>query len=282
MTNAPAVIWMIGAIMSFTSMAIAGRAVSESLDTFEIMLYRSIIGCAIVISFAIKLGTYREIDLKYFHLHILRNIFHFIGQNLWFFALPLIPLAQLFALEFTSPIWVIILAAFFLGEKLTLRKIFVSVLGFTGVIIVARPDFSILNIGIITAALSAIGFAATAILTRKLTMKNSLTKILFFLTSLQILFGLIFAGFDGKIQSPSSTELPWLVLIGISGLSAHFCMTKSLTLAPASIVMPIDFARLPLIAIIGMLYYGELVDLYLLLGSILIFIANYMNILQKK
>ena len=282
MSHKRAALWMIGAIISFTSIAIAGRAISGDLDTFEIMLYRSIIGFLIVVSVAGITGTYREINFEFFRIHLARNIFHFIGQNLWFFALPLIPLAQLFALEFTSPIWVVLLAPVFLGEKLTIRKLSIAALGFFGVLIVARPELHALNIGIGAGAVAAIGFAGAAILTRKLTISNSLTKILFFLTGLQVIFGLICAGYDRQIHIPTSTTFPWLILIGIAGLTAHFCMTKSLTLAPAGVVMPVDFARLPLIAVIGMLYYGEALDAYVLLGAVLIFTANYINLKQQE
>ena len=280
MSHKRAALWMIGAIISFTSMAVAGRAISGHLDTFEIMLYRSIIGFLIVVSGAGITGTYREINFEFFQIHLVRNIFHFIGQNLWFFALPLIPLAQLFALEFTSPIWVVLLAPVFLGEQLTIRKLSIAALGFVGVLIVVRPDLNALNIGIVAGAIAAIGFAGAAILTRKLTGSNSLVKILFFLTGLQVIFGLICAGYDGQIHIPPPSTFPWLILIGIAGLTAHFCMTKSLTLAPASVVMPVDFARLPLIAIIGILFYGEALNTYVLLGAVLIFIANYINLKQ--
>ena len=281
MNDRRAALWMIGAIISFTSMAVGVRAISGQLDTFEIMLYRSIIGFGLVLTVASSVGTLSEINLKHFRLHLLRNIFHFIGQNLWFFALPLIPLAQLFALEFTSPIWVLLLAPFFLGEGLTLRKIAIAALGFIGVLIVARPEIGAVNIGIIAAACAAIGFAGAAILTRKLTVQNSLTKILFFLTGLQIIFGLICAGYDGDIALPSVAAAPWLILIGAAGLAAHFCMTKSLSLAPASLVMPVDFARLPLIAVIGVVFYGESLDFYLVLGAALILAANYLNLKRQ-
>jgi drug/metabolite transporter (DMT)-like permease len=252
-------LWMIGAIISFTSMAVAGRAISGQLDTFEIMLYRSILGFLIVVSMAGITGTYYEINFKFFRIHLVRNIFHF-----------------------TSPIWVVLLAPFFLGEKLTVKKLSIAALGFFGVLVVARPELNALNVGILAGAVAAIGFAGAAILTRKLTINNSLTKILFFLTGLQVLFGLICAGYDGDIQIPSSETFPWLTLIGIAGLTAHFCMTKSLALAPASIIMPVDFARLPLIAVIGMLFYGEALDIYVVLGSVLIFIANYINLKQRE
>tara|TARA_B100000768_G_scaffold64093_1_gene61889 strand:+ start:623 stop:1519 length:897 start_codon:yes stop_codon:yes gene_type:complete len=282
MTHNRAALWMIGAIVSFTSMAVAGRAISGHLDTFEIMLYRSIVSFLIVITVAKLAGTHRDINFKYFRLHFIRNIFHFIGQNLWFFALPMIPLAQLFAFEFTSPIWVLLLAPIFLGEAITQQKLSIAALGFVGVLIVARPEINGLDIGIVAAAASAIGFAGAAILTRKLTVHNSLTKILFFLTGLQILFGLICAGYDGNIAIPNSVTLPWLILIGVAGLAAHFCMTKSLTLAPASVVMPVDFIRLPLIAVIGVIFYGEEVDIYVFMGAILILAANYLNLKQRR
>ncbi len=276
-----AALWMIGAIISFTSMAVAGRAISGQLDTFEIMLYRSALGFLIVVSLARIMGTHREINFDFFCLHLIRNIFHFIGQNLWFFALPLIPLAQLFALEFTSPIWVVLLAPFFIGEKLTVKKLSIAALAFVGVLVVARPELNARNVGILAGAVAAIGFAGAAILTHKLTINNSLTKILFFLTGFQVIFGLICAGYDGDISFPPSDTFNWLILIGIAGLTAHFCMTKSLALAPASVVMPVDFARLPLIALIGMLFYGESLDFYVVVGSILIFIANYINLKQR-
>ena len=282
MQHTRAALWMIGAIFSFTSMAIAGREISTSLDTFEIMLYRSIIGFVIVIVVAYAAGTMKEVNFKRFSTHIVRNIFHFTGQNLWFFALPLIPLAQLFALEFTSPIWVLLLASIFLGEKLTRRKVFLAALGFIGVLIVAQPEIGTLNIGILAAAAAAIGFAGAAIMTRKLTDTDSLTKILFFLTGLQIVFGLICAGYDRDIALPNSLNLPWIILIGAAGIMAHLCLTKSLSMAPASVVMPIDFARLPLIAILAVIFYDEALDKFIILGAALILLSNYINLRRQS
>ena len=282
MQHARAALWMIGAIFSFTSMAIAGREIAENLDTFEIMLYRSIIGFVIVIVVAYAADTMKEVNFQLFSIHIIRNVFHFTGQNLWFFALQLIPLAQLFALEFTSPIWVMLLAPILLGEKLTLRKFFLVALGFIGVLIVARPEIGALNTGILAGAAAAIGFASAAILTRKLTHTDSLTKILFFLTGLQLLFGLICAGYDGDIALPNSSSLPWVIVIGTAGLIAHLCLTKSLSMAPASVVMPIDFARLPLIAILAVIFYDEALDIFVILGASLILLSNYASLHRQS
>ncbi|MCW1951339.1 MAG: DMT family transporter [Octadecabacter sp.] len=271
-------LWMIGAIVSFTSMAIAGRAVSLELDTFEIMMFRSLTGIAIVLVVASAAGTISQVNRQQLGLHALRNAAHFTGQNLWFFALPLIPLTQLFALEFTSPIWVILLAPIMLGERLTRVGVISALLGFMGVMIVTQPFQTGISAGTIAAACAAIAFAFTAIFTRKLTRTQSITCILFWLTVLQAIFGIICAGYDGDIALPSSTALPWIILIGFAGLIAHFCLTTALSLAPANIVMPIDFIRLPVIAIVAALVYNEALDPWIFVGAAVIFAANYLNI----
>jgi drug/metabolite transporter (DMT)-like permease len=273
-----AALWMIVAITAFTSMAVAGRVAASNLDTFEIMLYRSLVGLAIVLSVASFAGTLGQIRRDKLPLHIMRNAAHFTGQNLWFFAITVIPLAQVFALEFTTPIWVILLSPILIGERITKIGAIAAAIGFIGILIVARPDPEAINAGLISAALCAIAFALTAIATRKLTQTETITCIMFFLTAIQACLGLIFAGFDGDIALPNAQTLPWVCLIGVAGLTAHFCMTKALSIAPASVVMPIDFARLPIIAVVGIMLYDEPVDALIFLGGALIFGANYLNI----
>lgn len=273
-----AAFWMIGAIGSFTAMAVAGRAVSAELDTFEIMTYRSLMGVVLVVSIARIMGTHRQINSQQLGLHLVRNISHFTGQNLWFFALVSIPLAQVVALEFTSPLWAMLLAPLILGEHITPRRILAAAVGFIGVLIVSRPDPTALEFGQVAAALAAIGFALSALFTRRLTRTQSITTILFYLTVFQAIFGLICAGFDGDIAIPSTQAMPWLALVAVSGLLAHFCLTTALGLAPATLVMPIDFGRLPVMAVIGWLVYAEQVDVLVFVGALIIFGANYFNI----
>jgi drug/metabolite transporter (DMT)-like permease len=283
-----AALWMFGAIASFTSMAIAGRAVSGTLDTFEIMLYRSLTGIIIVLVVAASAGKTNQFRTQQPGLHLVRNLAHFTGQNLWFFAIPLIPLAQLFALEFTTPIWVILLSPLLLGERVTRIGLLAAGIGFSGILVVAfsgsLPGSTAgtggISIGMIAAAGCAVFFALTAILTRRLTRDDSILCIMFFLTVLQAVFGLICAGIDGDIALPDARSLPWVLLIGCAGLLAHFCLTTALSLAPASTVMPIDFIRLPVIAIVGVAFYNEPISLWVFLGAALIFGGNYLNLMR--
>jgi len=273
-----ALTWMTGAIVSFISMAVAARAVSFDLDTFEIMLWRSVTGVVIVCAVLTARGLWGQVNARQPGLHGIRNLAHFTGQNLWFYAITVIPLAQVFALEFTSPLWVLILAPLILGERMTKTRWLSAGIGFVGILIVARPGTGEINAGVICAALAAIGFATTNVLTRRLTRTASVACILFWLTVLQAIFGLIAAGYDGDIRLPSAVTAPWLLLIGCAGLLAHFCLTNALRLAPASVVMPVDFARLPLVAILGALVYAEPLDPWVLLGAAVIFAGNFLNI----
>ena len=276
-----AALWMIGAIVSFTAMAVAGREVSLALDTFEIMMYRSLIGVVVVVIVARATGAHRTIRLGRPGLHVIRNIAHFCGQNLWFLAITMIPLAQVFALEFTAPLWALVLAPLVLGERLTRVRALAAAAGFIGILIVARPSPETLNIGIMAAALAALGFAVSALTTRLLTRSENLVSILFFMTVMQAVLGIVCAGADLDIALPDQDTLPWLIVIALGGLVAHFCLTTALSMAPAAVVMPVDFARLPLIALIGALFYGEAVDIWVIIGAIVIFAANYVNILME-
>ena len=273
-----ATIFMIGAMISFTLMAISGRALEAKLDTFEIMTYRSLFGIVLVLVIARMAGTHTEIRRVRLGLHIVRNLFHFAGQNLWFYAILYIPLSQLFAFEFSTPLWVAILAPFVLKEQLTASRIMAASLGFFGILLVARPDLSSVDFALIAAALCAVGFAGAALCTKLLTRTESTTSILFWLTVLQAIFGIVCAGYDGQIDVPRGTEILWVLIIGICGLMAHFCITSALQCAPATVVTPLEFLRLPLITVVGYFMYQEPLEALVFLGAGIVLLANIINL----
>lgn len=276
-----AAVWMTGAIVSFTSMAIAGRAVSSELDTFELMMYRSFIGVVILTVLGGVTGFLRQVRFDRLGLHLLRNLSHFTGQNLWFSALSMVTLSQVFALEFTTPIWVVILATIVLGEQLTRYRVIAVFLGFIGAMIVARPGAGGDPVGLMVAAGSAVGFAGSIVVTKLLTRTETIFGILFWLTVMQLVMGLVTSGWDGDVHWPSSEVWPWVALVAIAGLVAHTCLTNALRVAPASVVTPMDFLRLPAIIVIGALFYGEPISIWVLLGALFIFAGIYLNILSE-
>ena len=269
---------MIGAMVSFSLMAVSGRELAPELNTFEIMFFRSLIGLVIVVTIGALAGTLRQIKADRLGLHMLRNTAHFTGQNLWFLAVAFIPFSQLFALEFSTPLWVALLAPMFLGETLTRRRLLSVGIGFSGVLVVARPDLSQLDPAILAAIACAICFACSLMATKKLTTDQSITCILFWLTLMQLGMGLVAVVLIGGVSMPQGIDYIWVITVGICGLTAHFCITKALALAPAIVVIPLDFLRLPLISLVGFLAYDESFEWAVVFGAVLIFAAVFVNL----
>ncbi|WP_223475508.1 DMT family transporter [Oricola indica] len=277
-----AAMWMGGAILSFASMAISGREIQAELDTFELMAYRSVIGfvlICVVISFS-KRG-FSQVKTQKAGLHILRNVFHFTGQNLWFYGVAVIPLAQLVALEFTNPIWVALLAPLLLGERMTRARAVGALLGFIGVLIVARPGVAPLEAGHFAGLGAAVGFALNTLFTKKLMRTDTTLCVIFWMTASQTVMGFALAA-PGGMTMFSAALVPWIVVVGVAGLTAHYCLTSALSHAPASVVAPMEFLRLPFIAVLGMLIYGEPLELTVFLGGAVILAGNLLNINAER
>ena len=277
-----AAFWMIGAMVSFSLMAVSGRELAPELNTFEIMFFRSLIGLVIVVTIGTLARTLHQIKADRLGLHMLRNTAHFTGQNLWFLAVAFIPFSQLFALEFSTPLWVALLAPIFLGEELTRRRLLSVGIGFSGVLVVSRPDLSQLDPAIVAAIACAICFACSLMATKKLTTDQSITCILFWLTLMQLGMGLVAIALSGGVSMPQGIDYIWVITVGICGLTAHFCITKALALAPAIVVIPLDFLRLPLISLIGFLAYNEAFEWAVVFGAILIFTAVLINLQAER
>ena len=277
-----AAVWMIGTMVSFSLMAISGRELAPELNTFEIMFFRSLIGLVLVVTIGTLSGTLHQIKTDRLGLHMLRNTAHFTGQNLWFLAVAFIPFSQVFALEFSTPLWVALLAPVFLGEALTRRRLLSVGIGFGGVLIVARPDFSQLNPAILAAMACAICFACSLMTTKKLTIDQSTTCILFWLTLMQLGMGLVAVVFTGSLSAPQGIDYIWVTIVSICGLTAHFCIARALALAPAIVVIPLDFLRLPLISLIGFLAYNEAFEWAVVFGAMLIFTAVLINLQAER
>jgi len=273
-----AALWMIGAMVSFSLMAVSGRELAPQMNTVEIMFFRSLIGLALVVTISYAVGTLTEIKTDRLGLHFIRNAAHFSGQNLWFLAVAYIPFSQLFALEFSTPIWVALLAPVFLGETLTRRRMLAVGLGFSGVLIVARPDLQHLDPAILAAMACAVCFAGSLMTTKILTHDQSTSCILFWLTVMQLGMGAFAVAVTGGLSLPQGIDYMWVVIVGVGGLMAHFCITKALALAPAIVVIPLDFMRLPLISVIGFMAYDEAFEWPIAAGALVIFSAILVNL----
>ncbi|MBA53023.1 MAG: EamA family transporter [Pseudomonadales bacterium] len=278
--NAPlAAIWMTGTLLSFSVMAIAARELSKDFTTFQILALRSAIGLLVITLVVLHLG-WHHISLHQLKTHQLRNIAHFLGQFGWFFAIAYIPLAAVFAIEFTVPLWTMIFAALLLRERITAHRLLALGLGIAGVVVILRPGWEIVHVAALAMLGGALAYGLSHTLTKKLAADNSPLCILFFMMAMQLPLGLIPAAFDWV--TPQLHHWPWLILVGLTGLTAHYCMVRALALADASVVIPMDLIRLPLIALLGFLLYGEQVDLLFIVGAGLILSGNLLNLFGER
>ena len=267
--NALGIAWMLGFIVNISIMAISIRELSFKYSSFEIQNFRNIF--SIIVIFIILMVT-KHTQLNTFQLknNFIRNIFHFIGQSAWTWGLTVLPLAVVFSLEFTMPIWAVIIAIVLLKEKITLNKILFLILGLLGTWIILMPDTKHLGLYNIIVLCSAITYAVAHNFTKKLTRTDSILSILFFMSIIQLPFSLIGSFIIGNIHYNIMMEIPLIILLTITSLLAHYSLSSALKYSDASVVLPIDYIRLPLIVFIGWYYYDEIISTNVVIGSILI------------
>jgi drug/metabolite transporter (DMT)-like permease len=270
-----AALWMSGTLVSFMGMAIGGRQLAGQLTTFQILFFRSLIGL-FIISFLLWRSNWQQVFTKNFKTHALRNIAHFGGQFGWFYGIAFIPLAEVFALEFTVPVWTALLATLLLGERITRERSTAVVFGVLGVIIILRPGVAVVNPASLAVLGGAFGYALSHTLTRRLAQVDTPLTILFYMTLVQLPLGLVTSIPDWNM--PSTALWPWIIVVGVTALSGHYCMARALAIADAIFVVPLDFLRLPLIAGIGALIYQEHLDWLVLVGGGVMFAGNLINI----
>ncbi|MGF1527345.1 MAG: DMT family transporter [Candidatus Competibacterales bacterium] len=273
-----AVVWMAFSIVSFAFMAVAGRELSAELWPHEIMVYRSAIGLVVVAGVVWAIHGRLAVASGRPGEHAVRNVVHFAGQNAWLYAIATIPLAQMQALELTSPIWMAVLAPLLLGERITRPGVIAAGLGFVGVLVVTRPGLSPLALGHGAALAAAVSFALTNLVTKRLAREDTTLTILFWMNLTQMVLGLLCTLPAGGPTLFSAALVPWVLAIGLSGLSAHFSLTRALASAPIAIVAPLDYLRLPALAFVGALFYSEALEVVVFLGAGLIIAGNLYNL----
>jgi drug/metabolite transporter (DMT)-like permease len=272
-------LWMGGAVLSFSLMAIAVRELLRTLGAFEILFLRSVVSLVIMIAVVAWAGMER-LRTQRFGLHVLRNLFHLSGQYAWVYSIAMLPLATVFAIEFTMPVWSAVLAVLLMGERLNHGRVVMLALGLVGILIILKPGVEEVPVAALVMLLGSFAYAATMISTKQIAKTDSAVAVLFWMSLIQL--PLAFIPALGQWVTPRLVDLPWILAVGVTGLSAHFCLTRSLRIADATLVIPIDFLRLPLIAVVGMAFYGEPLEVSILIGAVVIFAGTYYSIRRES
>jgi len=269
---------MSGAVLSFCAMAVAARELLAHLGTFAILFYRTGVALLIVLAVALPRGV--PLGTRRIGVHLWRNVFHLGGQWSWVFAIGALPLATVFAIEFTSPIFTALLAVMLLGERMNVGRLVMLGLGFAGVLVILRPGLAVVAPASLVMIFGSFCFSVQFIGTKRLAATDSPLTVLFWMSVIQTPLCLA-AALPGWV-APALADLPWIAVMGAGSFTAHYCITRALHHADASVVVPVDFFRLPLIAVVGALFYAEPFDPMVLTGAALIFAGTWFSLARES
>jgi drug/metabolite transporter (DMT)-like permease len=271
--------WMVGALMSFSAMAVSIRELSRAgLSIFEILAIRSGVALLLLLLLLLLRPQLRPYALpRRMKLNILRNTVHYAAQFAWALSITMLPLAMVFSLEFTMPGWTALLAVWLLHERLTPSRIGVIVFGLIGVLVILRPGIASINPSAFLVLAAAFGYAITMIATKQLTKTETTFGIIFWMAVIQFPLSLLGSDLTVFLHLDTRHILP-AIGVGIAGLTSHYCLSNAFRAGDATLVVPLDFMRIPLIAVVGWVFYGERLDIFVLLGALIIIGGVFWNL----
>ncbi len=222
-----------------------------------------------------------QADIEKLKIYFARGICHGLGVIGWFFAMATIPVSEVTVIGYMTPVFVTIAAFFFLGEQLTKKSVLALAVGFIGMFVIVNPSGSGIQMGQLTMVVATILFAGSYILAKQLSYSNSIIEVL---TGLNAIVTLVLAPFAIFFwHTPTINEIIWLSLVAFFATCGHFTMTLAFKLAPISITQPANYLQLVWATLIGFIFFGELIDIWFVLGStLIIFSTAYILIFSKQ
>ena len=262
---------MVGAMTCFSTMGVFIKLAADQLHALEVVFFRNFLALLIMVPWLIRQGP-GVMKTRRIGLYTARSLFNIIGMAAGFTALTLIPLAEATALSFTAPLFATVAAALFLGEVVRARRITALVIGFAGMLIVIRPGVEAVSTGALLALLNSVTIAITIILVKKLTDTERPATIVTYMALLQTPMALVPALFFWVWPEP----ITWLWLIGLAGAgtAGHLMYTRAIQLAEVTQIQPLDFIRLPMIAILAFFIFDQVPTIWTWIGGAVIFAST--------
>lgn len=269
--------WMIAAAGALTAMAICIRY----LPTYSVLLMiflRNVINLVLMTPSMVRQGKaiFRTERLG---THAIRNAFLYSGNVAWFFGVTKISLADVAALQFTSPLFTAIIAAALLGERIGGHRMVAILVGFAGALIIIRPGIIPLNIGTLSILLAAFLYSCAHVVTKLLSNTESGSTVVFYMSVTILIYSAIPAAFVW--QTPAWADMPAMIGLGITGYATHYCITRSLAVGDASFVIVFDFMRLPFSVTLGWILFTEVLDAWTAAGALIIFATGYYSTVRE-
>ncbi len=276
---AQGLIWMALSMTAFIGMSVGSREMAETLSIRQVLFFRALVELFVIL--AVGRSLFPEVRrAAKLRLHLARNLIHFTAQYFWTVGVVLLPLASVFALEFTMPIWVTLFAWLLLGERLSRPRLVATAGGFLGVLVIVRPGIGMVDPAAVLVLIAAAGYGLSLILVKRLTGHATPGAIVVWMILIQLPLGLVAALTDWR--PVALTDVPWMLLAGIGALAAHYGQAQALKRLDASILIPIDFLRVPMAAVVGSYFYAEAIDLWVCLGGGIILLSNFQAVMAER
>ncbi|MGZ0245507.1 MAG: DMT family transporter [Alphaproteobacteria bacterium] len=272
-SNLRGFIWITLSTFAFMSMVMIVRHISDRYNTGELAFWRALIGLVLLTPIFIRSGS-ALFRTQQFRFHLLRNVMHFVGVAGWFYAISRMNLSTGMALQFTVPLFTILLAIFFLRERVDTARWVATIIGFAGVIVILRPGIEPVTLAAIAALVSALGYGAANIATKVLVRNCSSNTIVFYMNVMHLPMALCAAWALGGISVPAATDIPWLIGLAASATLAHWLLAKALGEADASLIIVVDFTKLPWITLGAFIFFGETPAVWAWVGGMVIFAST--------
>jgi drug/metabolite transporter (DMT)-like permease len=252
------------------------------LPAYSVLLMiflRNVINLLLMTPSILRQGT-SMVKTEKLGTHALRNAFLYGGNVAWFYGVTLIALADVAALQFTSPLFTALIAAAFLGERIGGHRMIAILVGFAGALIIIRPGIIPISLGTVMILIAALLYSCAHVVTKRLSATESGSTVVFYMSFTILIYSAIPAFFVW--QTPVIADLPAIIGLGITGYATHYCLTRSLAKADASFVIAFDFMRLPFSAILGWLLFREILDFWTCTGALIIFAAGYYSTIRES
>jgi drug/metabolite transporter (DMT)-like permease len=272
-------LWMLGASICYVSSATLTRYLAGSYPTFELTFLRCLVGVIVLTPLVLR-GDLSQLKTTAFPLHCVRAVLTYISILLWFYATEKIPVGDFFAIQFVSPLFTIAVAAVLLREKVSAKSWLAALIGFLGVMVIIRPGYIPVSLGVIAALGTAAAYAFVNTCIKVLSRQDSPMVMTFYVNVLVLVLAVIPAYLTWK--TPIAADWPILIAVALFATLAQFCVASSISLADARVVQPMNFLRMPIAAAMGFMVFGEFPDLWTWFGAVIIFGAAWYAIQQGK
>ncbi len=271
--------WMILTAASFAVLLIAIRVLSAKFHTVEIVFFRSVFGLMLIVPVVLRSGLAR-LKTRRLPMHCVRTLFAFAAMLTFYFGLATVNVADAMALTFVIPIFTTIAAAVVLRERVDGPRWAAVAVGFVGALIVVRPGFVEITLPMLMVVLSSVFYAGAWTSVKFLTRTEPASVIVFYMNVMLVPATLVPSLFVWV--GPAWSDVPALIVLGLTGWAAHFCQARAFGEADASVVVPFDFLRLPFGAALAWVWLGEPTDPWTWLGAAVIFTATYYIIRRES